>query len=929
MNPLKFIDQIKDMYNDQDPRPMAQGPRNMQLAKASPWDYISNVTNPDLEQTEVLRPGETLEEWEPNPFLKPHAEGGRAGYNDGQLVTPSVDGSRPGYQGNDWKKILDKKIIEEFPVEKDLSRLPPTIRERFVKVNNYLKELIPKLNAGEKYVTKEQVSSMVEKKFNIKPKYKTIASSAKGFPSDKKLYTKKVNQFEPKSYPVMGTLDSVETKIENTLKNMLIEDKPLNNFWYKALQERTGLNERTIYDRIDDSPTYRAIKDQGALSLKDRFNKPNTHKFLKNLSFSEQLTQALEMEKGMPRFTGMGKLAGGNYTLSPKFKAMEFAKRNWHANRGKGLIKFFDKNGKRIDWAYGVELPYKDVSFSYGGKRHNIEKLNDVQYLKKHFPKVYETQTAINNLRIQKVDNPFGEGKISLEKLVKKIQADTYIWGKGTSTFDILHGPKGVKGEPFTNLNFNTRDVNQLEMGINQSTTLSQTQKNNLIKSINKLAGSGDPKAIIKRQIALTGDIKSGKITSYEDMKNKFLKQAGFKIDKCLSSGGRVGFAEAGLAGVNTCIRGVIEEEQAKAQKGNKISLKKFNKFGKLARTGAWFLGPIDIPIELAFALPHMLAGDKEAAKRATTFGLFGWGKSKMDEVKAGSPEAYKYVKHMKDNEDYIDAYFSAEDAKLNLDKLKDLPEQAQKEKKFIYNDQLSKANEQMNSIMEGYKGYYDEEGRFDVWGEAKGKSATQDYLIKDVTEKTDKGLDMKQYGGHGMNIALGLPWNFGMKEGIAPFKGGQPITNLKQYIAQKGQPYWKQLEHAAYEAGVPELFDHYFTTADVRDPRDAYSDLPIKYASQLGKLEKEEMLRGLKAKGRHGTVGFKKMLEAQSIDPQEVWDVGKKDWEFDIFGKRGLRASGGRAGYMGGGITGIRKPHAIPPERQGLRSIMINVNDD
>ena len=28
---------------------------------------------------------------------------------------------------------------------------------------------------------------------------------------------------------------------------------------------------------------------------------------------------------------------------------------------------------------------------------------------------------------------------------------------------------------------------------------------------------------------------------------------------------------------------------------------------------------------------------------------------------------------------------------------------------------------------------------------------------------------------------------------------------------------------------------------------------------------------------------------------------------------------------YMGGGMVGIRKPHAIPPERQGLRSIMIN----
>lgn len=35
--------------------------------------------------------------------------------------------------------------------------------------------------------------------------------------------------------------------------------------------------------------------------------------------------------------------------------------------------------------------------------------------------------------------------------------------------------------------------------------------------------------------------------------------------------------------------------------------------------------------------------------------------------------------------------------------------------------------------------------------------------------------------------------------------------------------------------------------------------------------------------------------------------------------------ATGGRAGYMGGGITAIRKPNAIPPERQGLRSILIN----
>ena len=39
--------------------------------------------------------------------------------------------------------------------------------------------------------------------------------------------------------------------------------------------------------------------------------------------------------------------------------------------------------------------------------------------------------------------------------------------------------------------------------------------------------------------------------------------------------------------------------------------------------------------------------------------------------------------------------------------------------------------------------------------------------------------------------------------------------------------------------------------------------------------------------------------------------------------------ATGGRAGYMGGGMVGIRKPDAIPPEKQGLRSIMIGDMDD
>ena len=96
----------------------------MELAKASD---IPDAFDPDLEQSEFLRPGETLEDWKPNPFLKPHAEGGRIGYDDGQLVQNTADGSRPGYGGPGGGKpgrsfkIIDKELLETIVNEANLS----------------------------------------------------------------------------------------------------------------------------------------------------------------------------------------------------------------------------------------------------------------------------------------------------------------------------------------------------------------------------------------------------------------------------------------------------------------------------------------------------------------------------------------------------------------------------------------------------------------------------------------------------------------------------------------------------------------------------------------------------------------------------------------------------------------------------------------
>ena len=41
-----------------------------------------------------------------------------------------------------------------------------------------------------------------------------------------------------------------------------------------------------------------------------------------------------------------------------------------------------------------------------------------------------------------------------------KIQNRGYGWKKTSGVLDLLHGPKGVGLEPFTNLSFGTKDLN-------------------------------------------------------------------------------------------------------------------------------------------------------------------------------------------------------------------------------------------------------------------------------------------------------------------------------------------------------------------------------------------------------------------------------------------------------------------------------------
>jgi len=543
--------------------------------------FDGEVTTAD----KIDRPERALEKEAIDDFNKRNPMAG-----GGMLVSPSADGSRPGYAEKRIDKLEQRqKAYEKFLKEtdylgtdKEFEKIqedaitkktgsgvkPPSVQARFKKVTKYLEKLIPKLNAEDRFYTKDEVSAMVEKKFNIKTRRNEF-----GF---------KINQFLNRDYPIMRTLDKSDVKLENLIGKMLMEDKPLNDFFLKSLQKRLNLGERVVSDLIKQSTFFNTLKDSGIDALVYSFNREKPHGFLKKLSLSDQLKTALEMEQGLPRYTD---ISGEDVRArSPKFTVMDFAKRSWNQNKGKGAIQFFDKNGKLINWSFNLQLPYNQVSFKYNGKKYSSKILNNTLLLKKNFPEVYENQMALNKLKNTRITDPLNKNKtITVANLVKRNQIKNYNWSPDKSSFDILHSTKGVKNEPFTNLSFNTSDINTIERGITESAVLNKNQKNKIIKNIDKVYGSGDPDAITKRQINLA---KSKKIISYESMRDDVLKQiARLSPDPSCSvfKTVRVPKSDGGdFAKLNSCVAGGV-----KAINEGKIPNEKATDFLKLLKGGS------------------------------------------------------------------------------------------------------------------------------------------------------------------------------------------------------------------------------------------------------------------------------------------------------------------------------------------------------
>ena len=349
-----------------------------------------------------------------------------------------------------------------------------------------------------------------------------------------------------------------------------------------------------------------------------------------------------------------------------------------------------------------------------------------------------------------------------------------------------------------------------------------------------------------------TGDVKSIYSKPINEKKANILSAFCNSKRKGLKLAGSVDGLTCSMEEIQTNMQKQIDQA-AKVSKDGKIP----KRFGKLTGFAKTFFGDVAIPLEYMFAAPYLAAGDIEGAKRATTAGLFGYGKVDLEKLPPG--EGKKYIRHTNSLTNFLKNYQSKLMAENSLQNL-----EVGDEGQAIYADQLARAEKNMAKIVKDYKsfGYTFAPGEK---GLLEGKVAAQqlirDQVQSDYDKKIDKAASTEFFKDSDPEL---LRQNLEFVDKYSPNEI-TPITDLESYIKNKGEatagntnlffdvkPYTLNRAEAY---GVPDIFDTYAGgyagvetsgSPGIKDVRDAYSSLPINMASQLADLEKKEFEEGM-----------------------------------------------------------------------------------
>ena len=434
-----------------------------------------------------------------------------------------------------------------------------------------IQKLITTANAGENFV---EMNGILRKVLPESPQTGPLKIQLPEF----KKYTDMLHKREDKVRMVFDNIvDANETIAwpKKLTKHSKFHTNPLTSM----IAERTGVSQNQYID---------AVLDESSIGNKN-FSKPNIYKpknvYPKNKLKFAGLSKIIEY--GLPYSEMLEEVdyrIGGNVdwggkkvgaTRSPSKSVNDFALRHWnHHKKYKTLgsqIEFYYKTKPNtpIEWdkvkpnKNGIKsLKPNEVFFRYikdPDKKWDMDSLGKDGRKTKYFKEVYDKKRVLLDLAGEKVKNPFGKGMITVEELIKKVNKQAYGWNS-SKTLELLHGPKGVAGDPFKNIGISTRDINVLENGIAgmvNSNTITNKQANDLVKVMRKVS-SDDPQTIINRNLNLAKKIKAGQLKpgSYKDMSGAIrsiletaTKPQLMKIRKilgCMSEGGRVGLQGGG-----------------------------------------------------------------------------------------------------------------------------------------------------------------------------------------------------------------------------------------------------------------------------------------------------------------------------------------------------------------------------------------------
>ena len=750
-----------------------------------------------------------------------------------------------------------------------------------------------------------------------------------------------VNEFTTKLHKILDGLDSREKKVVKGLNYIVDSDLPLKSA-DRGLVNRQGVLRSMIFDLTGVDTGAEAFTTGIKKASRQVAKKLNitpkefedTFKYLNRTArknsnlINVPFNQAFEF--GSQRLKGAAELGGRDFLQfyrDPNTNIMNYIFRHWDRNNFSGTnsrVKLFDRSKVKLvdgnlvpkkgytlkdielEWKSGKKYKVGEFAFSYDGKQ-----LFDVTTLRTKgkesglFDEVYKATNDYYKLYNRKIPDPKNPGKtIDFGEMMTR--------DHGKNSMAIGHNaPGGIKTQPLKNFQIQSQKMNtaiyQATKHI-QNKDLQKRVLQNIYGDLKNLKGDKYLEAFVKNPPSTTYREAGQKIvkdpvfkTFSPKKQREALRIAGDKImqsyqangigKNCKAYGGRVGFQEAGAVGVSQCMRNAIQEHNRKVQEGDLPALKKQLKINQTK--------PMKNILKLGGrglrALTSIIGGYGGAAIEAAAEAAFvAYGK-RQGETDEQARENLFLPK--------VAAWAVGDKAweKLGFEPFKtgvwEGPEKLIEEELVAGNELAQEYQQGIQALEDEYANASKIDFELGIMKNARRPAAPEDIEIKEQELRDSYGrIEELQ-----INIKEGTPKH-------AAYVAAQE----KQKAAQdaRAQEHWG--DTPGYRSSKQKQWQDEFLDYRGAD-RKFRKQEPFAFKggveANVG-LTQDQLEQGMRIPWEEY---FPRTIDTPRTTEQQKWDYIMNQGGWDLTDK--ISAAGGVANMARGGIAGIRRPWAIPPE--------------